>query len=451
MRILRAAAAAWGVLILSLWGTAGMIRGGIVHGTSLPGHSIVLPEGIPDVDRAVQHFKDGDLAKCRALLKSVVAGHPELPSASLLFAALCQKMDQAALGREALEEAVVENPNLPESYLLLGRLALLENRLTDAQLQYDKAMSLVASSTATEPRRRGFEIDVHAGLAAVAERRKDWPAAAENLTAWLKLDPKNGRARQQLAVTWYRQGQHDKVEAGLVQAAKDDPSLEPAPLVLAMIYGEDGNLQKAAEWMEYAVKASPDNAKVRLTYAAWLFEHDRAESAKVHAEAAVRLDPSSHEIRVLRGLIAWQSRDYSTAERMFQELHLENPGSLAVSNLWALSLAEQTTDAQRKRALELAKLNAQLYPNSPEALTTLGWVEFRLGNVGKAEQTLRAALASGKANSDTAYYYARVLSNRQKDEEVERWLKVSLDAPGRFAFRAEAKAWLDQLQKKRGR
>jgi tetratricopeptide (TPR) repeat protein len=448
-------AVASAVVLLFPWGASSVGRAGSITSLSastkqlqLP--EIQLPEGVPEIDQAIESFKKSDYDQCFMLLRAAEASHPDLLPPRLLFAKLCLLLDQPAMGRAALEQAAVESPALPETYLVFGRLALQDNHLTDAQLQFDKAMALASSGAWGVHQKRAFLLDAHAGLAEVAERRKDWPAAMANLTAWLKLEPNKGQARQRLAATLFRLGQREKAHAELEHAVKDDPTLEPAAILMGQLFAEEGNPTKAAEWMEYAIKLAPDEPRAHLGYAAWLLEHDQLQQAKAQGEIAARLDPSSTEAKGLRGLIAWHMKDYQAAERIFQELHLETPGNLAASNLWALSLAEQPTDAKRSRAWQVAQINAQLYANSPEALTTLGWVAYRLGKLAQAEQTLRAAIATGKGSSETAYYLARVLADRRKDGEVQQLLKMSLGAPGHFAFRNDAQAWLDRLQKAGG-
>jgi tetratricopeptide (TPR) repeat protein len=425
------------------------IRGGILTGMSVPDH-LRLPKGLPEIDQAIERFKNRDYDQCLSLLKSAAASHPDVFPARVMFAKLCLLANQPSMARDALEQAIDENPDRPETYLVFGRMALDDNRLTDAQLQFDKAMAMAASRIGSDPRKQEFLAAAQAGLAAVAERRKDWPTAVVALTAWLKLEPKSGQARRRLAQASFHQGQRERVYDELKQAVKDDPSLESAAILVGRLFTEEGDLKKGAEWMEYAVKLAPDDPQAHLGYAGWLLDQNQPEPAKIQAEMAARLDPNSKEIKGVCGVIAWHLKDYPTAERIFQELHLETPDNSAASNLWALSLAEQPSEAQRSRAWQVARLNAQLDPHSAEALTTLGWVAYRLGEVGPAEQTLRAAMATGKGSSETAYYLARVLADRQKIDEVQHWLKVSLNAPGRFAFRSEAQAWLDRLQKTKG-
>ena len=421
------------------------LHAGIITRLSVP-DPFRLPDGVPQIERITERFKDGDYEGCLAILKDAAASHPELPPGRLMFAKLCLMMDQSAKGREALELAAVENPDVPETYIVFGRLALQDNRLTDAQLQFDKAIGLAASGSWSDPMRQGFLAEAYSGLAGVAEKRKDWPAAATSLAAWLKLEPKSGQARGRLAEILFRQGEHARAQGELEQAVSHDPTLEPAAILMARLFTEEGNLAKAGEWMEYAVRVAPDNAKTHLGYAAWLVDRGRNKQAKTEAETAARIDPASQEAKSLIGVIAWQLKEYQVAERTLQELHVENPGNFSVSDLWARCLAELPSDAQRMRAWQVAQINAKLYPSSAEALTTLGWIAYRRGQVNQAEQSLRAALASGNASSETAYYLARVLADRQQAEEARQLLKISLDAGGRFSFRDEAQTLLDRLQ-----
>ena len=382
------------------------LHAGIITRLSAP-DPFRLPNGVPQIERITERFKVGDYEGCLASLKDAAAGHPELPPGRLMFAKLCLMMDQSAKGREALELAAVENPDVPETYIVFGRLALQDNRLTDAQLQFDKAIGLAASGSWSDPMRKGFLAEAYSGLAGVAEKRKDWPAAATSLAAWLKLEPKSGQARGRLAEILFRQGEHARAHGELEQAVSNDPTLEPAAILMAHFFTEEGNLAKAGEWMEYAVRVAPDNAKTHLGYAAWLVDRGRNKQAKTQAETAARIDPASQEAKSLIGVIAWQLKEYQVAERTLQELHVENPGNFSVSDLWARCLAELPSDAQRMRAWQVAQINAKLYPSSAEALTTLGWIAYRRGQVNQAEQSLRAALASGNASSETAYYLAR--------------------------------------------
>jgi tetratricopeptide (TPR) repeat protein len=237
----------------------------------------------------------------------------------------------------------------------------------------------------------------------------------------------------------------DKALEELQRAVQDDSALEPAAILMARFYNEAGDTGKAGEWIEYAIKTAPGNARVQLAAALYYLENDQAERARAHAETAAKLDASSVAIREARGLIAWHRKDYSEAERVFQELVVEAPGSVGASCLWALALAEQASEAKHLRALQLVESLVRIDSSSGTVLTALGWVYHRNGRNDDAERVLRAALQSGSAGSDAPYFLARILSERGRTDEVGPLLKLALDTPGRFAFRGEARQWLTQI------
>jgi tetratricopeptide (TPR) repeat protein len=407
-----------------------------------------VPKGLEDLDRAIESFQLRNYDQCFRQLEAVCTKRPDLLPARFMLAQLYFLNDQLPEGRAALEQATAENVDHPENYLLWGTVALQEDRTSDAAVHFEKAVGLVKSGKWSEERRRLFLIDYHAGMTAVAERRKDWATAKTALSAWLALAPKQGGARQRLGAVLFRLEQPQEAYEELLRAAQDEPGLEPAAIFMAKLYTERKDLSKAASWMETALKQGPNDPKVLLGYATWLLDQNQAEQAKSYADAVAKLDPDSADIKGVRGLIAWHLKHYEEAENLFQALFLDSPGNFPASNQLVLALIEQPAAAKRRRALQLAEMNARLYPKSGAALGTLGWVYFCQGKLEEAEQTLSQALAAGSTSPEIAYFLGRVLAERgSRAEEARRWFKAALDASGRFAFRKEAEEWLERLKK----
>jgi tetratricopeptide (TPR) repeat protein len=439
-----------GICVVLAATTGGITRAGYLYDPSQRHDETSrspTPQMTEEVDKAVACFRRAEYAQCLDLLKAARGKNPELFPARVILAQLFLVDDHLVQAREALEQAAAEEPGCPQSYILFGRLALRDGRATEAAALFEKALTLASAGPWSEDSRKGFQAEARAGLVVVAERRGDWPTASASLTAWLELDPRNGPARGRLAQALFRQGKREKVFEELQRAAKDDPALALPAITMAQLYTEAGEPRKAAEWVEYAAKTAPRDPKAHLGAALWYLEQDQLERARVLAEAAAKLDPGSAEIKEARGLIAWHLKDYPEAERRFQELFIEAPGNVGASNMWALALAEQPSEAKRRRALQLAKANARLNPNSGETLMTLGWVSYRNGSPEDAERALRAAMSRGPVRSEAPYYLARVLSERGRTDEVEPLLKLCLGAPGRFAFRSEAREWLARVAK----
>jgi tetratricopeptide (TPR) repeat protein len=406
------------------------------------------PSQLDDLEAALGHFRKRDYDRALTCLQAVRKKDPNFPPPRLALARAFLATSQLAAARAALEVAAADDADYPGVYVAFGQLALTEGRRTDALVHFEKVAVLTRAGKFPDELKRFFLGQAHAGIATVAEARKDWAGARASLVAQLELEPKNGQARQSLARVIFAQGKPDEACTELRQAIKDDPTLPPAAVAMGWLWTRQGDARKAAEWMELAVKEEPANARVHSGFAEWLLEQERATEAKTEAEAAAKLDANLAGLKMLRGLIAWQMRDYEEAARYLTAVHEESPGDFLASNQLALALVEQKDDARRQRALQLAEMNARLYPGSGDALATLAWVYDRLGRASDAEQVARVARARATGSSDTAYYLARILSDPSRPDEVKPLLKTALEAPGRFSFRKEAQEWLDRLGKK---
>jgi tetratricopeptide (TPR) repeat protein len=400
---------------------------------------------LADVEQAIKSFEKRDFDACLQQIGKAVKAHPELPPPHALFAKLAFLGNQGALIRPALERAVSEDAEHPEVYILFGNLALVESRLTDAAVHFEKAKALATSQRWTAEQRRRFERLCHQGNAFVAEARGDWKSAKVALVGWLEQEPANARARHRLGRALFSLGQQDPAFEELQRAAKEDVTLEPAPITMGWLYTRDRDVKKAQEWMDYAVKIAPDSLPVRMGLAAWLLEQGRADEAQTHAEAAAKLDPKSNEVKRVLGLTARERKDFSRSEEIFQALAQESPGDAWLRNQLALVLIEQADDSKRRRALELAELSVRQNPNAPDALATLGAVYYRLKRLEDAEKVLQAVVGSGKGNSDAAYILALVRADQGHAESAPLLLKTALAAPGLFIFRKDAQQWLDRL------
>jgi tetratricopeptide (TPR) repeat protein len=407
--------------------------------------ALQLPSGVPELNRAIASFQKGDYEQCLKHLQDAAKKRNDLLPPRLILAKLFVQHNQLGRGLAALEDVAVESPHHPELYLTFGRLALRQGRLTDARLHFDKALELSRTGLWTEEQQLSFRGDAYDGLAGVAEQRRDWAEVVRGLTTRLELTPKNAAARQRLGVALFHQGKRDQGEDEILSASRQDNTLEPAPLLVARLYTAAGNIDRAARWIEYGIQQGPKDIRLHLGKTRWLVEQNRLAEAQQALEAAVRLDSKSYEVQGLRGLIARGSRDYSTAEQVFQTLQRERPEDFVVSNQLALVWMEQKDEAKRKKALGLAEANVRRYPYSSEALATLGQVYYRLGRADEAEKALRAAFTGKSGSSDAAYYLARLLAERGQKEEAKRLLSRALGAAGFFASRKEAQAQLDQL------
>jgi len=399
------------------------------------------------LEKALAIFEKGQFDQCLQLLQEAKKQQPDLSPPRLILAQLFLSANRIAEGRENLELLAVENPNCPDLYVLFGQLALNQGSQTAADLFFEKAAVLPVPETWTMQRKRQHGIQIAEGRAAVARRRENWQAAYDALSTWLKLEPSNGRARERYAHALFKLGKATEAYKELQHAVKDDETLQPASLSMGWWYEEKGDHTTALKWMAYAVKLNPKNPKARQACAAVLLGQDKVQQAKAQADIAGGLDPDSKSIKMLRGLIARALGQYPDAEEIFVSLYRLSPADFEISNQLALALAEQGEESKQRQALELAEANLRRYADDPKALSTLGWVYYRLGRPAEAEQKLQAAASAGPVGAETSYFLARVLSEQGRADQAAKArqkLQAAIADTGIFVLRNEARQWLKQ-------
>src|SRR5262249_45360121 len=118
----------------------------------------------PDVDKAIQRFKNGDSDGAREFLEIAKQKYPKLPPTDVTLAKLNVIARNPALARALLEKAVTEHPDDPEPFLMLGDFDFTEGRTIEADALFHKAQDLAAKFNDNPKRKQNFDIRVLAGL-----------------------------------------------------------------------------------------------------------------------------------------------------------------------------------------------------------------------------------------------------------------------------------------------
>src|SRR5262245_30194308 len=125
-------------LLLALWLEWGWASAAPISSSALPS-GVASPLDLPEqVRRAIAAFQRGDQDGALRWLKRAQKEHPDLAPAEIMLANMYFSNEQFAKGRELLEQATTMHPTDPEPHLIFGDLAWREQRLSDAQLQYER-------------------------------------------------------------------------------------------------------------------------------------------------------------------------------------------------------------------------------------------------------------------------------------------------------------------------
>ena len=423
-----------------------------VTAKTLVGKAVSDDSQYKEITSAIERFGNRDLDGCVAILERARNNNPKLPPPCVMMAMLWLSANQLAPARAALEETAVKFPGDPEPYLMLADLAFQERQVTDSSVLFDRATQLTAAFAENPKRKRDFEIRCHAGTAAVAEARGQWETAQKQLTAWLALDPDNAGAHFRLGNVLFRIGKETEALDEFKQARKLDANALQPELALARLYDETKKRDVAKKWIELALKAAPDDPAVLLASAQWYLGQNDLKMAQAIADRVLTLDAKSLDGRIVRGVIARVARDYATAEKFFNEAHVQSPGNFAASNSLALVLIESPDKAAQQRAVEMAEANAARYredsPQQINAITSLAWVYYKLGRREDAEKILDQIARNNALTSDGAYYVAKLLADRGEKDLARAILDEVLTNEAVFATRPDASDLLTKLKVK---
>jgi len=437
----------------------------------------------------VNKFKQRDFDGALKLLKEAAKKNPDMPPGWVIMAQLFLRANMGPAARNALERAVAEMPSDPEGYVIMGEIAISDRRIVEARLLYEKANSLIAGFNGGAKRKAALQTAILSGLARTAELREDWADAQKELEEWLKLEPKNTAALQQLAQCLFQQKNVDgalerlrdafkidqeRIEtekakrngnpaASPEEAAKTEPTILTPEATIALFYHashDEKHETKAQEWMIKALNTAPRDLDTRLVAGQWAWETGQLEEAKKQAAFALELDAKSLKAKLLCGLIALFQKDYKAAEVYFESAVLQSPKDSGASNNLALALIEQKDELKRDRALQYAEANVQKYQKWPEAYSTYGWVLYKLGRLDEAEKMISQSiqLSGGSFSPETAYYLARIVADIGKRDndpkrlaDAKRLLEEASKTTSPFAQRSEAKELLEELNKTVGK
>jgi len=346
----------------------------------------------------------------------------------------------------AFERAAAQYKDLPEIYQLGGFLALEQQQNTSAWVYLEKALSLPPPQDWPRSQVLGFQVSCYAGLAEVAERRRDFKTAIDIFTKWAELTPDDANMLERWGAALYETGQEKAALAKFVAAQKHDATKNLPELSLASLHLSHGKLEGATKLYEQLLQQQPDDARVQFEYGGALLMMGQTPRAKELIDKAANSPEYAKdhavELDLFAGLIARAQKDYPTAEKHFARVLKLSPGHAQALQQLPLVLVEQD-EAKRKQAFDLAALQGRRNPNSPQAVSTLGVIQYRLGQLEDAEQNLRRAVLLSP-DGESLYYLARVLVDRNQSADAKptvEALQAAIKQPGFFLLRDEAKNW----------
>jgi tetratricopeptide (TPR) repeat protein len=177
----------------------------------------------------------------------------------------------------------------------------------------------------------------------------------------------------------------------------------------------------------------------------YLLQGRKAEAAGKF-EAAIGANPKDPAGYLSLALLYERDKDYGNAKKVYERAIKENPNFWFAANNLAFLLTETSTGKEElARAKTLAEEAIRQRPNEPALTDTLGWVYFRMGDLGQARGLIEQALAAAPDADVLNYHMGAVLLKLGQRDAAREKLKKALDGSGDYLGRGEAEKMLKEL------
>ena len=157
-------------------------------------------------------------------------------------------------------------------------------------------------------------------------------------------------------------------------------------------------------------------------------EANRGNDARLAADQAYNTAGSDDRRQLARLTIATSqqiSGDYAAAESTLREILRQTPGNpIALNNLGYVLVQK---NERLSEALTLIQKAIRIDPTNPSYLDSLGWANFRLGNLEEAERNLRSAARIDYASATIQEHLGDVYDKQGKPERARPFWQRALD------------------------
>ena len=308
-----------------------------------------------------------------ALVKKYLDGKPQaeirLEYARTLIEA--RRYPDAASQLDALTS---ERPEISEAWLMRGALALDDNRLELAEAAFKRYLALVParnSRSAASAESQGL-VQAYLALAQIAEKRNDMPLAE----SWL--------------------------------ARIDSPEeFLNAQLRRAGILARQGKLDEARKLIRSQPEKTAADARQKLNAEVQLLrEAKQYRAAYDLLSESLKRFAADADLSYDLAMMAEKLGRFEEMERLLRAVITSKPEYQHAYNALGYSLAERSIRLPEAR--QLVQKALELAPNDPYITDSLGWIEFKSGNLAEAQRILQAAYKN-RPDAEIAAHLGEVL------------------------------------------
>ena len=312
-----------------------------------------------------------------------------IPELRMAYARLLLEQRRYPEANVELMKLTAVQPDLPEGWLLLGTLQGFERQDAASESSLKRYIALTDAQPGgdSDDRKRGLT-QAYLLMSQLAERRKDFSGAER----WL-----------------------EKV---------DGDDLVTAQSRRAALLARQGKVQQAMTLLRELPETKPEDAKLKFTAQVQLLRDVKQYEAAYDLLAkATTANPDDGDLVYEQALMAEKLLRFDEMERLLRRLMVLKPDNQNAYNALGYSFADRKVNLNEARSLIQKAL--KLVPNDPFISDSLGWVEFRMGNMAEARRILEDAYKS-RPDAEIGAHLGEVLwASGERERAMDIWKKAS--------------------------
>lgn len=330
----------------------------------------------------------------RSLLELVLSRMPEWETAAIFKLAHIADNEREQLDSWA-EEFLETSPSAERFRIQYGHLLILDERLEDSLYQFSTVLESNPESA-----------DALFAAAVVNMEREDYETAEPLFRRYLAGNGNADQARIYLAEMLIDQERYGDASPLLRQVQSSRHYLE-AQIMLSGVIARQSNVEAGLSHLR-GIDANGEEESVRLILEQDLLlrEFSLMERSMALLTEALVERPEHPSLLYSRGLLAAQLNRIDVMERDMRLLIELQPDNAHAYNALGYTLADQTD--RLDEALALITRALELLPEDPYILDSMGWVQYRIGDIDRALEYLVQAW-DYKKDAEIAAHLGEVL------------------------------------------
>jgi tetratricopeptide (TPR) repeat protein len=338
------------------------------------------------------------------MLEAFLGKYPDAREVRTAYARLLVEQQRLQPAREQFRRLLAADPGNISHLYALGILSLQLDDTAVAENYFKQFLTAMAASPAEgQDPSKALMI-----LSQIAEDRGDVPGALQ----WL-----------------------DKIDATMPQAAYFNARLRRAQLV------GRGDLDAGRKALSVIKTDEPaQQTQLLLADAQLLRDGGYDDTAYTVLASGLQRFPGNPELLYDLALAAERLNKMDVMEASLREVIAQAPDNRHAYNALGYSLAER--NIRLPEALALIDKALKMAPNDPFVMDSMGWVQFRMGNLQQAEELLRRAYTL-RNDPEIAVHLGEVLWVKGDQNDAR---KVWREARSKDPKNATLKSTLERLK-----